>query len=315
MVELHRPVMEKEVTEHLVWCSAGVYVDATVGDGGHAEAILNRLAPGGRLIGLDWDREALTRAEKRLNRFGSRVILIHDSYTNLEEVLTNLKIVAVEGILIDLGASTLQLMDPNRGFSYHQEGDLDMRMDRRSSLTAREVINCYPEEQLAEIFYRFGEERWSKKIAALIVREREQGKPIDDSKALAELVKLAIPARFRRHGGHPSRKVFQALRLTVNRELDNISTFMPQSLKMLSPGGRIVVIAYHSLEDRLVKNFLRENAGRCSCPLHLPCVCGQKGKLKIITGKALKPLPTEIEENPRARSARIRVAEKLKPVD
>lgn len=312
MVELHRPVMEKEVLKLLVWCPEGIYVDATLGDGGHARAILGSLSPQGRLIGLDWDSDALARAEKRLHHFKGRMILVHDSYTSLEEVLLDLKIDRVDGILIDLGASTLQLMDSERGFSYHQEGDLDMRMDRRGSLTAKEIVNQYSEEQLAAIFYRYGEERWSKKIATCIVRAREQHGPLEDSRALAEIVKEAIPARYRRQGGHPSRKVFQALRLAVNRELENISAFLPQALSVLAPGGRMAVIAYHSLEDRLVKNFLREHSGQCSCPPILPCVCGQKAELKIITGKALKPLPAEVEDNPRARSARLRVAEKLK---
>lgn len=311
MVELHRPVLEKEVLEQLVRQKDGVYVDATVGDGGHAEAILERLAAEGFLIGLDWDYEALQRARIRLKRFGEQVTLVHDSYANLEEVLKGLNLDAVHGILIDLGASTLQLMDPERGFSYHHEGDLDMRMDRRRSLTAREVINTYSEEQLAEIFFRFGEERWSKKIAALIVKEREQGKPIDDSITLAELVKQAIPARFRRHGGHPSRKVFQALRIEVNRELENITKVLPGAVRVLFPGGRICIIAYHSLEDRLVKNYFRDSAGKCNCPPNLPCVCAQNAELKIITGRALKPSPEEVEANPRARSARMRVAEKI----
>ncbi len=312
MVELHRPVMEREVLKHLLWRPEGIYVDATLGDGGHAGLILENLAPQGRLVGLDWDSEALMRAEKRLMLFKGRMNLVHESYTKLEEVLLNLKINGVDGILIDLGASTLQLMDAERGFSYHREGDLDMRMDRRSSLTAKDIVNQYAEEELLAIFFRYGEERWSKKIATCIVRAREQYGPIEDSRALAEIVKEAIPARYRRQGGHPSRKVFQALRLAVNRELENISAFLPQALRALAPGGRMAVIAYHSLEDRLVKNFLREHSGQCSCPPNLPCVCGQKAELKIITGKALKPLPTEVEDNPRARSARLRVAEKLK---
>jgi 16S rRNA (cytosine1402-N4)-methyltransferase len=312
MVELHRPVMEKEVLKLLVTTPEGVYVDATVGDGGHTGAILGSLASQGRLIGLDWDREALKRAEERLNHFRDQLILVHDSYTNLEKVLLNLKLDGADGILIDLGASTLQLMDAKRGFSYHLEGDLDMRMDRSGSLTAKDIVNQYSAEQLSAIFFRYGEERWSKKIAACIVKEREQHGPIEDSKVLAEIVKEAIPARFRRQGGHPSRKVFQALRLAVNRELENISEFLPQALRKLNPGGRIAVIAYHSLEDRLVKNFFREHSGQCSCPPNLPCICGQQAELKIITGKALKPLPAEVEANPRARSARMRVAEIIK---
>jgi 16S rRNA (cytosine1402-N4)-methyltransferase len=312
MVDLHRPVMEKEVLKLLVTSPEGVYVDATVGDGGHAGIILGSLAPQGRLVGLDWDREALKRAETRLKHFQDRITLVHESYTNLEAVLLNLNIDMIDGILIDLGASTLQLMDAERGFSYHHEGDLDMRMDRRGSLTAKDIVNHYSEEELTAIFFRYGEERWSKRIAACIVKEREQHGPIEDSKVLAEIVKEAIPARFRRQGGHPSRKVFQALRLAVNRELENISTFLPQALRKLVPGGRMAVIAYHSLEDRLVKLFFREHSGQCSCPPNLPCVCGQQAELKIITGKALKPLPAEVEDNPRARSARMRVAEKLK---
>ncbi len=311
MVEMHRPVMEKEVLKYLVLQPGGVYVDATLGDGGHAGAILGSLEPQGMLVGLDWDREAIKRAEKRLNHFQGRMIIVHESYTELEKVMHDLKIDRIDGILIDLGASTIQLMDAERGFSFHQEGSLDMRMDRRGSLTAKDIVNQYTGEQLAEIFFLYGEERWSKKISAGIVRERKQHGPIEDSKLLAEIVKEAIPARYRRQGGHPARKVFQALRLAVNRELDNLVSILPQAMKMLVPGGRMVVIAYHSLEDRLVKNYMRAHAGQCSCPPGLPCVCDKKAELKIITGRALKPLPAEVEDNPRARSARMRVAEKL----
>jgi 16S rRNA (cytosine1402-N4)-methyltransferase len=311
MVELHRPVMEKEVIQHLVRRSDGIFVDATVGDGGHAEAICKKLEPPGMLIGLDWDEEALKRAENRLEAYKGRIKLLHHSYADLEQILLSLEIDGVDGILIDLGASTLQLMDPERGFSYQHEGDLDMRMDRRSSLTAKDVINQYSEEQLAAIFFSYGEERWSKKIAALIVREREKSGPITESKKLADIVREAIPARFRRHGGHPSRKIFQALRLEVNRELDNISVVLPQVIKALIPGGRICIIAYHSLEDRLIKRFFRQETGRCDCPPNKPCVCDRKARLNILTGKALKPSPSEIDDNPRARSARMRVAEKL----
>lgn len=310
MVELHLPVMEKEVLHFLGCKDEGVYVDATVGDGGHAEAILNSLASAGRLIGIDWDAAALERAGERLSRFSGRVTLVHDSYTRLEELLREVGYPRVDGILIDLGASTLQLMDPGRGFSFHREGDLDMRMDRRRSLTAKDIVNEYSAEQLAEIFFRFGEERWSRSIAARIVREREREGPIVDSKRLAEIIKGAVPARYRRQGGHPSRKIFQALRLAVNRELDNIEAVLPQAINCLAPGGRLCVIAYHSLEDRLIKHYFREQARYCSCPPNRPCICQGETVLVILTAKAIRPSDDEVNSNPRARSARLRAAEK-----
>jgi 16S rRNA (cytosine1402-N4)-methyltransferase len=314
MVGLHLPVMEKEVLHYLDCRGDGVYVDTTVGDGGHAEAIARSLSSKGRLIGFDWDSEALKRAETRLAQFEERVTLIHADYTRLKEVLEEAGFRQVDGILIDLGASTLQLMDPQRGFSFHQEGDLDMRMDRRRSLTAKEIVNEYDTERLAEIFFRYGEERWSRRIAARIVREREQEGPITGSKQLAEIVKAAVPARYRRQGGHPSRKVFQALRLAVNRELDNISSVLPQAISCLSPGGRICVISYHSLEDRLVKHFLKKESSQCSCPPNMPCLCSGDADLKVLTPKAVKPSEEEVSRNPRSRSARLRAAMRVTEV-
>ena len=311
MVEMHLPVLEKEVLRYLRIRDEGVYVDATVGDGGHAEAIARGLSEKGRLIGIDWDSAALERAESRLAKYSARLILVHSDYTRLKEVLKETGYPLVDGILIDLGASTLQLMDPDRGFSFHQEGDLDMRMDRRRSLTAKYIINEYSAEQLAEIFFRFGEERWSKRIAARIVRERDQKGPITGSRQLSEITKQAVPARYRRQGGHPSRKVFQALRLAVNQELDNISAVLPQATSCLFPGGRICVISYHSLEDRLVKHYFREESGYCSCPPGRPCLCEGEAALTVLTPKAVKPSDDEINSNPRARSARLRAAERL----
>lgn len=311
MVELHLPVMEKEVMAYLIGSSEGTYVDATLGDGGHAEAICRRLTGKGKLIGLDWDQDALQRAKVRLKPFESRLTLVHESYTRLEEVLEKIEVAKIDGTLIDLGASTLQLMDPERGFSFHHQGDLDMRMDRRRSLTAKEIINEYSSEQLADIFFRYGEERWSKRIAAKIVRFREQEGPFTDSRQLAEVVKEAIPARYRRHGGHPSRKVFQALRLAVNGELENISTVLPQAVSSLAPGGRICVISYHSLEDRLIKLFFRKESKSCDCPPYRPCICEKEPELKVLTGKAVKASEDEINKNPRARSARLRAAERM----
>ncbi len=311
MVEMHQPVMEKEVLHYLNCSKGGVFVDATLGDGGHAAAILENMSENSLLIGIDWDEEALARAQKRLKEYEKSTILVHSSYTNIKQVLEEKGYPKVNGILIDLGASTLQLMDPKRGFSYHHEGDLDMRMDRRRSLTAEKIINEYTVEDLTEVFYAYGEERWSKRIAARIVAEREKSGPIKNSKQLAELVKEAIPARYRRTGGHPSRKVFQALRLAVNTELDNIKEFLPQALDSLHTGGRLCVIAYHSLEDRLVKRFFIEQSGRCGCPTNMPCICEKHAIIKILTPGAKKPSEAEIAKNHRARSARLRAVESL----
>ncbi len=311
MVELHLPVMEKEVLGYLDCRPDGIYVDATLGDGGHAEAILQVLSEEGRLIGIDWDEAALKRADSRLKDYGNRFIPVHADYTGLEEVLKEAGYPRADGVLIDLGASTLQLMDAERGFSFHHEGDLDMRMDRRRSLTAKDIINRYTAEQLTEIFFRFGEERFSRRIAAIIVRKREQEGEIESSHQLAEIVKEAVPARFRRKGGHPARRVFQSLRLAVNHELANISVVLPQAVNCLFRGGRLSVIAYHSLEDRLVKRFLREKSGHCSCPPNMPCICLKNAELKVLTNKAVRPSEEEISSNPRARSARLRAAEKI----
>lgn len=310
MVDLHLPVMEKEVVAGLDCRGDKIIVDATLGDGGHAEAICRTLSPAGRLIGIDWDEAALKRASSRLKRFSGQVVLVHADYCRLKEILHEKGFPRVDGILIDLGASTLQLLDPERGFSFHHEGSLDMRMDRRAGLTAKKLVNSSSVEELTAIFYRFGEERWSKRIAAAIVARREQVGQFTNSLELARVVREAIPARFRRRGGHPARKVFQSLRIAVNSELENIATVLPQAVECLAPGGRLCLIAYHSLEDRLVKNFFREQSGRCSCPPGRPCLCETEATLKILTGRALRPQAGEVENNPRARSARLRAAER-----
>lgn len=312
MTQLHLPVMTDEVLRLLVLNEEGLYVDCTLGDGGHAAAICRRLKGKGRLLGLDWDEEALTRAKKRLKACEDKILFKQSSYTDLENVLSKMDLGAVDGVLIDLGASTLQLLDPKRGFSMHGDSDLDMRMDQKSSLTAKEIVATYSKEELANLFYRYGEERFSKRIAARLVAHREKKGPIEKADELAELVKEAIPARFRRQGRHPARKVFQALRLAVNSELENIELVLPQALNILKPGGRLCVISYHSLEDRLVKHFYRDEAQGCKCPTNLPCICNDVARLKIITAKAVRPSPGEVEQNPRARSARMRVAEKRK---
>ena len=311
MSGLHLPVMAEEVTRLLITEAKGTYVDCTLGDGGHALAIVEHLKGSGRLIGLDWDAEALKRAAERLAAYQDQVMLIKSSYTALEEVLEGLGTKKVNGVLIDLGASTLQLLDPGRGFSARHTGELDMRMDQSLELTAKEIVNHYSAQELADIFYRYGEERFARRIAGLIVKKREEEGPITGTVELAELVKEAIPARFRRRGRHPARRVFQALRIAVNRELENIEQVLPLALKVLKPGGRLVVIAYHSLEDRLIKRFFVQEAKGCRCPKDRPCICEAEAALKIITNKALKASLEEIENNPRSRSARLRAAEKV----
>lgn len=308
VVELHLPVMVNEVIDYLDCRKEGVFVDATTGDGGHAEAICQVLPPSGLLVGIDWDQEALDRAMVRLSAYKEQVVLVSDSYVNLEKVLESLGHRQVDGILIDLGASTLQLMDPKRGFSFHREGNLDMRMDRRQQKTAADIINRLTVDQLSEIFFRYGQERWSRRIAARIVREREQDGPFTDCKQLSETVKAAVPARYRRHGGHPARRTFQALRLAVNSELDNLAAVLPAAVRCLKSGGRLCIMSYHSLEDRLVKRYFREKSGHCSCPPDIPCSCLKQAELNILTYKAVRPTEAEVDINPRSRSARLRAA-------
>ncbi len=310
MAEEHIPVMVQEVLHYLNCRGEGIYVDATVGDGGHAAAICSRLKEPGLLIGLDWDDAALERAARRLAPFAGRFRLLRRSYTELEAVLWELGVSRVDGILMDLGVSTLQLSDPARGFSYRQDERLDMRMDRRLETDAARLVNELPEASLARIILRYGEERWARRIAAGIVAHREKEGPIQSGAELAEIVKRAIPAPARRRGGHPARRTFQALRIAVNRELENIESFLPQAVASLAPGGRICVIAYHSLEDRIVKRFFREHSRSCSCPRGFPCTCGGDGELLLLTRKAVRPAAEEIARNPRARSALLRAAER-----
>lgn len=310
MTEEHIPVMVEEVLFYLNCRETGIYVDATLGDGGHAAAICSLLGPSGHLVGLDWDDAALERAAKRLEKFKGKFTLLQRSYTELEAILSEQGLPRVDGILLDLGVSTLQLTDPERGFSYRQDEQLDMRMDRRLETDAADLVNRLPASSLAGLLYRYGEERWARRIAAQVVDYREIHGPIRSGAELAEVVKSAIPAAARRKGSHPARRTFQALRIAVNRELENIESFLPQAVAHLAPGGRICVIAYHSLEDRIVKHFLREHSRRCNCPPALPCTCGGEGELLLLTRKAVRPSAKEVALNPRARSALLRAAER-----
>jgi 16S rRNA (cytosine1402-N4)-methyltransferase len=285
-------------------------VDATVGEGGHSLALLEEMGGEGCLIGLDRDESALRVARERLQRFEKTVILRHANFARLTRVLEELGIDGVDGVLFDLGVSSLQLEDAQRGFSYRQPARLDMRMDVNQELDAWKVVNQYEERELARIIRGYGEERWSSRIARRIAIERKRA-PIDTTDRLAQIVKDAIPAAARRRGGHPARRTFQALRLEVNGELKDLEEGLPQALHSLRGGGRMVAISYHSLEDRLVKRFFNRHGSRCSCSLEDgACSCGAPEPLRVLTPKPVRPSQKEMDDNPRSRSAKLRAAEK-----
>jgi 16S rRNA (cytosine1402-N4)-methyltransferase len=304
---VHRPVMVDEVVAAFAPVPPGLLADGTVGGGGHAAAVLGA-HPGLELLGVDRDPSALDAARGRLASFGARVRLVRARFDAIPELAGAATVTAV---LLDLGVSSPQLDRPERGFSYRQPGPLDMRMDPASPLTAAEVVNSYPAEQLAGLFRDNGEARYARRIAAALVAAR----PFHDTVELAEAVRVAIPAAARRHGGHPARRVFQALRIEVNGELDVLATTLPALLDLLAPGGRLAVIAYHSGEDRLVKAAFADAAsGGCTCPPGLPCVCGATPTHRLVVRGARRPSAAEVADNPRAESARLRVTERLGPV-
>ncbi len=306
----HQPVMLEQVLDLLSCRPGGIYVDGTVGLGGHAEAVLQRIRPGGLLIGLDRDRESLDRAMARLAPFGTSVRLVHDNFKNLPLVLNNLGARAVDGILLDLGVSSYQLLSPERGFSFQSDAMLDMRMDRSQRITAAHLVNELGQEELADIIYQYGEERLSRRIASAIVAAREQA-PITRCAQLAGIVSRAVRVRSI-PGVHPATRTFQALRIAVNQELDGLDGFLAEALTFLKPGGRLVVIAFHSLEDRIVKHSFRMLSGQCVCerPPEL-CLCPRREQGRLLTSRALKPGASEVAGNPRARSARLRGIERV----
>ncbi len=304
--------MVKEVIQYLEPRSAGVYVDATLGGGGHALAICGRLSGGGVLIGLDRDEEALERARRNLQEFSGRFKLLKENFSNMKEILLRNGFTEVDGILLDLGLSSYQLDQPERGFAYQKDGPLDMRMDRDLPETAAGIVNKRDKDDLKRIFKHYGEERWASRIAGFIGEYRKK-KEITTTGQLVEIIKAAIPAGYRQKGGHPARRCFQALRIEVNDELAQLREVLPQCADLLKIGGRLVVISYHSLEDRMVKQFLRTQSLKCQCPPGMPqCICERKEKLKILTGKPLKPSETEVKNNLRSRSARLRAAQRIR---
>lgn len=307
----HTSVLLDEVLENLAIKPDGIYVDGTLGGGGHSYHILERLTGGGRLIGIDQDTDAIWAAAERLSPFGEAVTIVHDNYEHIAEVLSDLGIGQVDGILLDLGVSSYQLDNPERGFTYRtDDAPLDMRMDRTSSLTAKEIVNTYPEQELARILREYGEEKCASRIAANIVKERNR-KPLETTGDLSRIVRASIPARMREKGGNPDKRTFQAIRIACNRELDVLRDSLDTMIDLLAPGGRLCVITFHSLEDRIVKTAFRRNENPCTCPPEFPvCVCGKKSKGRAVTRKAIAPGAEELKNNRRAASAKLRVFEK-----
>ena len=306
----HVSVLLEECLEALKIQPNGIYLDGTLGLGGHSAAIAAKLT-GGRLIGIDRDETAIVKAKERLSAFASCVTLIHGSFCNVNRILDELGIEAVDGMLFDLGVSSPQLDQAERGFSYRLDAPLDMRMDQTQEKTARDVINTYEEEKLSRIFFQYGEERYARRISAAIVRAREK-KTIETTAELAELIRSAMPAAALREKQHPAKRCFQAIRIEVNNELDEVKQMMQTAPDRLKPGGRLCVISFHSLEDRIVKQAIAEREHGCTCPREAPvCTCGFKQTLRSVTRKPILPTPEECAANPRARSAKLRVAERI----
>ncbi len=306
----HEPVMVGEVLSGLQVVAGGIYVDATVGGGGHAEAILRASGPNGKLLGLDRDRDAIASCESRLAPFGKRVILCHSAFRELEGEAHAARFADVDGILFDLGVSSHHLESPERGFGFQASGPLDMRMDRRTQTTAADLINRLPESELSRIIRDWGEERFHRRIAAGIVRARAEA-PIATTGRLKDVILESIPKSYGRDRIHPATRTFQAIRIAVNDELGQLKAALPQALELLRPGGRFCVIAFHSLEDRIVKETFREWARGCICPPSFPvCRCGHKPAGIIMTRKPAVPSDEEVSRNPRSRSAKLRVFER-----
>jgi 16S rRNA (cytosine1402-N4)-methyltransferase len=306
----HVSVLLNECIEGLNIHEDGVYVDGTLGGAGHTTKVLEKLNNSGRLIGIDQDTEAIGVCTERLKNY-KNATLVHDNFSNIKRVLSDLNISGVDGILLDLGVSSYQLDTPQRGFSYMQDAPLDMRMNEESDFTAWNVVNDYDKGDLVRVIKDFGEERWASRIADFIIKER-MSKSIDTTFQLVETIKAAIPASARRDGPHPAKRTFQAIRIEVNGELAILEGAINDCIDCLSPGGRICVITFHSLEDRIVKNVYRKRENPCTCPPEFPvCVCGKKPEIKILTKKPILPSESELEENARSRSAKLRIAEKL----
>jgi 16S rRNA (cytosine1402-N4)-methyltransferase len=307
----HKSVLLDETIENLNIKPDGIYVDGTLGGGGHSYEIAKRLTGGGRLIGIDQDEDAIKAAGERLAQFGDTVTIVRNNYCNMNLVLDELGIERVDGIVLDLGVSSYQLDTADRGFSYNEDAPLDMRMDRRQPLTAKNIVNEYSEYDLYRIIRDYGEDRFAKNIAKHIVQAREN-QEITTTFELNEIIKAAIPAKVRATGGHPSKRTYQAIRIELNRELDVLENSIDMMIDRLNVGGRMCIITFHSLEDRIVKSRFKINENPCTCPPDFPvCVCGKVSKGKVITRKPILPSDEELDENKRAKSSKLRVFEKI----
>jgi len=302
----------KDTIEGLKIRPSGTYIDCTLGGGGHAYEIASRMSGEGLFIGIDQDADAVEAASRRLEGLPPEIRIIKSNFSKLEEIIQELNIGEVNGFLADLGVSSFQLDNPERGFSYQHDAPLDMRMDKSQPFSARDIVNHYEEREIARIIWEYGEEKWSKRIASFIVHQRQKA-PIETTGELVEIIKAAIPANARRTGAHPAKRVFQALRIAVNDEMGVLTQVLHTMVRYLAPGGRICVISFHSLEDRIVKDCFREYSAACTCPPGFPqCVCGKTPVLKVITRKPIEASEEEKEMNPRARSAKLRIAERLR---
>ena len=307
----HYSVLLNETIEQLNIRPDGIYVDGTLGGGGHAYQVASRLSEKGRIIGIDQDADAIAAAGERLKEFGDRVTIIRSNYANMKEELHRIGIEKVDGIVLDLGVSSFQLDTPERGFTYRDENaPLDMRMDDRQTLTAKDIVNHYSEMELYRIIRDYGEDRFAKNIAKHIVRQRQE-KPYETTGELIETIKAAIPAKIRATGGHPAKRTFQAIRIELNHELDVLNRSIDTMIELLNPGGRLSIITFHSLEDRIVKKRFRDNENPCICPPEFPvCMCGRKSKGTVITRKPIVPGEEELEYNKRSKSSKLRVFER-----
>lgn len=306
----HTSVLLNETIENLKIKPDGIYVDGTLGGAGHSSHICERLSATGRLIGIDQDEAAIAAAGKRLEPFQNQVTIIRSNYCDMVPRLAEIGVTGVDGILLDLGVSSYQLDNAERGFTYREDVPLDMRMDQRNALSAYEVVNDYSEENLSRILHEYGEERFARKIAHNIYVSRQQA-PIRTTGELIEIIKRSIPAKIRATGGHPAKRTFQAIRIEVNQELTVLSESLDGMIDLLNDGGRLCVITFHSLEDRIVKNIFRKNEHPCTCPPEFPvCVCGKKSKGTVVTRKPILPGEEEMETNPRSKSAKLRVFER-----
>ena len=307
----HVSVLKNECIEGLQIKSSGTYVDGTFGGGGHAMEVISRLNGNGRFIGIDQDQDAVENGRAKLEPYKEKAQLVRDNFSNIISIMKDLHIVAVDGILLDIGVSSYQLDTGERGFSYMHDAELDMRMDQRNPMTAKRMIAEYSEKELANIIKDYGEERWATRIAQFIVAERKI-KPIETTGELVEVIKKAVPKGARKDGPHPAKRTFQALRIAVNNELGILEQAIEDMAGLLAPGGRLCIITFHSLEDRIVKQTFHRLEHPCTCPPEFPvCVCGKKPSIRVITRKPILPSEEELEFNPRARSAKLRLLEKL----